>query len=148
MPTLKELQDSIDKNTLLVSSSRDLAVSSLNNLNRCNCGKGKALGQCRPLIRQYSFGDAAILSDCKSPSDLDKCISDCCSKGTCESKVNDYNNKLSDYNSAVSSLDISQTAFNNFVGTDPRIRVISIIVILAAISAILIVSYIFLKKKG
>lgn len=121
MPSLADLQKNVANATALVSNTLSLAQTALADLNRCNCGKGKVLGQCRPLIRVYTFGETANLADCKAPAQLDACVSDCCSVGTCQNKVNDYNNKLIQYNSAVQSLTTAQTALDNFVKTDPNV---------------------------
>lgn len=93
--------------TALDNATSD-AHTKLSDLNRCNCGKGKVNKKCRPLENSVSFPDLANISDCHAPAPLDNCTTDCCSKDTCEARVNAYNTAIATYNTATTNYTTAQ----------------------------------------
>jgi hypothetical protein len=133
MPTLQDLQKSVtnasdayNNATAALTISNAVAQTRHTELGRCECGKGKAQGKCRPLTYFPSFGSKANIADCTAPQTFDNCVTDCCSKETCQAKVLAYNDAIdalatstNNVAAAKQKLTTAQAALDSFLKTDP-----------------------------
>lgn len=116
MPTLSELQQAYNNavTAYQIASSKQISADTAmrnahNAVGRCVCGKGKVQGQCRPLPYIVTLGQYANASDCKQPQSGDACSTDCCSKGTCEGRINAYNASIDSYKDASDKVSAAST---------------------------------------
>lgn len=165
MPTLKELQDAVANAT----SSKLNAQTAYNNAQSAMSNYYNAyMVNCKYKWAIPGLGEIWSQTGCDGGVNANQ-HPGCGSQQTCKDRVTEYNGlvnntntALGDLNTANANLNTAQTALTNYVATDPnainqqaeidankaRMRTLGIIIIVAAVVAISVFAYIFLKKKG
>lgn len=107
-------KSAMDSAKSALDSATASAKSYYDWMARCVSGKGNG----KPLSSDnlVEFLEKGNAGDCVNESYTASCQHDCCSKGTCQSIINDYNSRVDTYETAQTNFDTAQSHYEELSG--------------------------------